>query len=393
MLSEKIVNIPLSGTMEISSKMIEMKARGIEVLDLCVGEPDLPTPEHIKAAAQKAINENRTKYTLNSGITELREAVCVKFKNEYNAQYNSDEVIITNGAKQAIYNTLQVIINPMDEVLLPLPYYVSYSEMIKLAGGIPKFIKTKRENSYKITLEELRANISENTKALILCNPNNPTGSVFSESELQKILDFALSQNIFVVSDEIYEKLVYGNTVFKSTAAFGPEFKNNLVVINGVSKSYSMTGWRIGYAVAKKEIISGMNKLQSHSTSNACTISQYAALEALTGPQEVVENQRKIFEERRDLIQKELNKIDSISYVEPLGAFYFFIDISQILKKSESISSSREFCINLLNESYIGTVPGSVFGMEGFLRISYAKSKEVLSEATRRMRESITVAV
>jgi len=393
MLSPKIENIALSGTMAIAAKTIEMKSKGIDILDLCVGEPDLPTPEHIKIAAQKAIDQNKTKYTLNSGIIELRSAVSNKFLKEYNARYDTDEIIISNGAKQAVYNSLQTIISDGDEVLLPLPYYVSYPHMVRLAGGIPKIIKTFTENSYKLTAEELSENISDRTKALILCNPNNPTGSVYSREELEKLVNVAVENNLMIIADEIYEKLIYDSVVFTSIATLGDKYRDHLIVINGVSKAYSMTGWRIGYAVSTKKIVAGMNKLQSHSTSNACTISQHAALAALTGPQDVVEEQRKLFEERKNMVHNALTEIDSINFIEPHGAFYFFVNIKEIMKKMYHINSSKEFCLMLLNVGRVATVPGNVFGMEGYIRISYAKSKEELSEAMARIKDTLMASV
>lgn len=389
MISTKIKNITLSGTIQIATKTFEMKSNGIDVLDMCAGEPDLPTPQHIKEAAIKAINNNHTKYTINSGLEELRNAVSGKFLREYGANYCTDEIIISTGAKQAVYNSLQAVVSEGDEVLIPLPYYVSYPHMVSLAGGIPKFVKTKTKNSYKLSVEELKESITEQTKAIILCNPNNPTGSVMTKNELLDIVSIAVENNLIVISDEIYEKLIYDTTEFTSVASLEEKFKDNLIIINGVSKAYAMTGWRIGYAVSSKNIVSGMNKLQSHSTSNACTISQYAAIAALTDVQDVVEVQRKIFEERRNLIHNALTEIESLDFIEPHGAFYFFIDIKKILNNSSLIKNSFEFCMKLLNEAHVATVPGSVFGMEGYFRISYSKSKEELSKAMRRIKEAV----
>lgn len=389
MVSPRIENIAFSGTMEIAAKSIEMEGEGIDVLNLCVGEPDLPTPEHIKVAAQRAIAENKTRYTINSGIKDLRESVCRKFLNEYDAKYESSEVIISTGAKQAVFNSLQSVISEGDEVLLPKPYFVSYPHMIRLAGGIPKVIDTKTENSYKLTSDELTSSITAKTSAIILCNPNNPSGSVYTREELFSIVDTAYNNNLMLISDEIYEKLIYDDAEFVSASSFGEKYKENLIIINGVSKAYAMTGWRIGYAVSTKEIISGMNKLQSHSTSNACTISQYAALEALNGPQDVVEEQRKIFEERRNLVHDAINGINCLSFIEPQGAFYFLVNIKEVINQSEDISTSKDFCLKLLDEGHVATVPGSVFGMEGYIRISYAKSKEELTEAMRRIKLAV----
>jgi len=393
MLSPKVEIIALSGTMEISAKTIEMKNSGIDVLDLCAGEPDLPTPSHIKLAAQKAINENKTKYTINSGLKELRVAVCNKFLKEYDVKYFPEEVIVSNGAKQALYNSLQTIISDGDEVLLSLPYFASYPHMIRLAGGIPKIINTQTKNDYKLIAEEFSNNITNRSKALILCNPNNPSGAVYSRYELESLINVAVANKLTIITDEIYEKLIYDSANFTSVATWGDKYRENLIIINGVSKAYSMTGWRIGYAVATEDKIAGMNKLQSHSTSNACTISQHAALAALTGPQDIVENYRKLFEERRNLVHNALTEIDAIKFIKPQGAFYFFINIEDAIKKYDHINTSKEFCLMLLNEGHVATVPGSVFGMEGYLRISYAKSKKELRKALARIKDTLTVFV
>ncbi len=386
MLSTKLEKISFSGTMGIAAKIIELKLKGISVIDLCVGEPDLPTPDYIKQAAIEAIDSDKTKYTLNAGIKELRTAIAQKYFMEYSANYSPEEIIVSTGAKQAIYNALQVLINYYDEVLIPIPYYVSYPHMVRLAGGIPKFVSTKRENNFNLTSNEFTSNISENTKSIILCNPNNPTGSILSGNELKNILKISAKNKIIVICDEIYEKLIYGNSKFTSIASFSEEFKNNIIIINGVSKAYSMTGWRIGYALAPSNIISGMSKLQSHSTSNACTISQYASLAALLGSQASVEEQRLIFEERKAYINNKLREIDIIDFIEPAGTFYFFINIEKIISDYPTISNSREFCLKLLNEAKIAAVPGIEFGLEGYIRISYAKSMEELIEAMKRLK-------
>jgi len=386
MLSTKLENISFSGTMEIAAKTIELKSKGINVIDLCVGEPDLPTPSYIKQAAIEAINTDKTKYTLNTGIKELRTAIAQKYLKEYHANYSPEEIIVSTGAKQAIYNALQTIINSNDEVLIPVPYYVSYPHMVKLAGGVPKFVITKKENNFILTHDEFISNIDEKTRSIILCNPNNPTGVIYSADELKNILDISVKNNLMVICDEIYEKLIYGNSKFTSISSFGKEYKNKLIIISGVSKTYSMTGWRIGYALAPKNIVSGMSKLQSHSTSNACTISQYASLTALLGSQSSVEEQRLIFEERKNYINDKLQEIDIIDFVEPAGAFYFFINIERIIQNNPAITNSKEFCLNLLDEEKVASVPGIEFGLEGYIRISYAKSMEELIEAMKRFK-------
>lgn len=389
MLSKRLENIAFSQTMNIAAKIIEMQNNGIIVYNLCVGEPDLPTPENIKLAGKKAIEENKTRYTVNSGIKELKQALRNKYLGEYNAEYSLDEIIISNGAKQAVYNALQTIISDGEEVILPIPYYVSYPDMIHLAGGITKLAVTKIENSFKLTPEEFQNNITDKTKAIIICNPNNPSGAVYSKTEIEDLLKIAAENNIIFISDEIYENLIYDSFDFSSAADFGGKYKKNLILISGVSKSYSMTGWRIGYTLSTKEIIGGMNRIQSHSTSHPSSISQHAAVEAINGNQESVEDQRKIFEKRKNLVKDALNKIKLIDYVDPKGAFYFFVNIEKVIEKSSIINNSTEFCDKLLDEGHVAAVAGSVFGMEGYIRITYAKSVEELNEALKRLKEAV----
>ena len=390
MISKRVNDIAFSGTMNIAGKTIEMLSKGIDVINLCVGEPDLPTPEHIKQAGIDAINSNKTKYTLNTGIKELREAISQKFKSEYNAEYSIDEIIVSNGAKQSCYNAIQTIVGEGDEVLIPKPYYVSYPHMVKLAGGIPVFVETKKKNSFNPISDEIITNISKRTKLLILCNPSNPTGAVLNRDELKSLVQTAVDKNLMILCDEIYEKLIYDSFPFTGVAKLGKAFKENLIIVNGVSKTHSMTGWRIGYALSTRKIVQGMSKIQSHSTSAASSISQYAALAALSGSQNSVEEQRKIFEERKIFIENQLSEIEDLSYIKPKGAFYFFIDIKEVLEKSSTIKNSTDFCNELLDKGKVATVPGIVFGVEGFIRISYAKSMEDLKIAMVRIKEFIS---
>ncbi|PID57910.1 MAG: aspartate aminotransferase [Ignavibacteriae bacterium] len=389
MLSQKIENIEFSGTLEISAKTIEMKQQGINVIDLCAGESDLPTPSNIKKAGINAIINNKTKYTTASGITELKTAIARKYFEEYKADYSLKEIIISNGAKQAVFNAVQTIISDGDEVITPLPFYVSYPQMVKLAGGEIKFIETKKNNSFKLTSAELQENINSKTKALILCNPNNPSGVLYSQQELLKILEIVLSKNIFLIADEIYEKLIYNNQPFYSVASAGNKFKDNLIIINGVSKTYAMTGWRIGYTLAPETIIKGMNKLQGHSTGNACTISQHAALAALKGKQNFVNEQKRIFEKRKIFVENRLSQIKDLDFIKPKGAFYFFIDLEKVINNSEQVSNCRDFCKKFLEDKKVATVPGNVFGVENFLRITYTKPIDILDEALKRLEDFI----
>jgi aspartate aminotransferase len=376
MISKRVNEIAFSGTMNIAGKTIEMQSKGIDVINLCVGEPDLNSPDHIKKAGINAINTNKTKYSLNTGIRELRDAISNKFKTEYGADYSSDEIIVSNGAKQSCYNAIQTVIGEGDEVLIPKPYYVSYPHMVKLAGGTPVFVTTKKENNFNPTPREINENISKKSKLLILCNPSNPTGAVLNREELKSLVETAVNNQLMILCDEIYEKLIYDSFPFTSITELGRDFKENLIIVNGVSKTYSMTGWRIGYALSTKTIVQGMSKVQSHSTSGASSISQYAALAAISGPQLFIENQ--------------LSQIDFLSYIKPKGAFYFFIDIRKILERSSAIKNSIDFCNSLLEKGKVAAVPGIVFGVEGFIRISYARAMEDLEIAMARIKEFIS---
>jgi len=391
-LSTRANNISVSPTMKISGMAKIMKAEGKNVINLSVGEPDFNTPQNIKDAAVKAINENKTRYTINAGIPELRKAISSKLKKDNNVEFNIDEIIVSNGAKQSLYNTFQVIANPNDEVLIPVPYWVSYPQMVKLAGAKPVFLSTDESTGFKITVEQLNKAINEKTKAIILCNPSNPTGAAYSKTELLKIAEFLFDKNIYVVSDEIYEKLTYGEYQFNSFVSLIPEMRDRIITINGVSKAYAMTGWRIGFAAAPKDIVQAMNKIQSHSTSNANSVAQYAALEAFSGNQDSVNSMKIEFEKRRNYLFSELESIEGISCYKPQGAFYLFPNISALLRnicEDRGIKDSYDFAMDLLKNAEVATVPGSSFGAEGYLRLSYATSMDNLKEAIIRIRNYI----
>jgi len=392
MISNRVQLVEASPTMKVSAKAIEMKEKGIAVVNLSVGEPDFPTPQNIKNAAIKALENNFTKYTINAGLTQLRLAISEKLRRENNLNYRIDEIIVTNGAKQALFNAILSIINPGDEVIIPSPYWVSYPNMVKLAGGKPVILPTDDKTNFKITAEMLEEKISSGVKALILCNPSNPTGAAYSYDELKKISEVVLKHEFIVIADEIYEKLIYGNYRFFSFASLDKELKKRTILVNGVSKAYAMTGWRLGYAAAPAEIIGAMNKIQSHSTSNASSISQYAALEALTGNQKAVEEMRVEFEKRRDFLFEKLNGINGINCVLPEGAFYLFPNVQGLLGttfKGKEINTSMDLSLYLLEEAKVAVVPGSAFGAEGYLRISYATSLENLKEAVTRIKAAV----
>ncbi len=386
-ISKRAQNITPSATMRISALAKEMNRRGERVVSLSMGEPDFPTPENVKSAGIKAIENNKTKYTVNAGIPELREAISAKLKRDNNLDFSPDEIIVSNGAKHSLYNALLSIIDDGDEVLIPAPYWVSYPHMVNLAQGKPVIIGSREENGFKISVEDLRKTVTEKTTAIIFCNPSNPTGAAYSKEEIEKLAEFFVENDIIVIADEIYEKLVFGGFEFISIASLNEEIKSRTIAINGVSKAYSMTGWRIGYAAGPKEVISAMSRIQSHSTSNASSVSQFAALEALTGPQDDVEKMRVEFEKRRNYLQNELNGINGINCNLPEGAFYLFPNVSAYF--NDDIKDSTEFATYLLEKGKVATVPGAAFGMEGFIRISYAASMEELEEAVKRIRETL----
>lgn len=391
-VSSRINKVSASQTMKISAKAIELRSEGKDVINLSVGEPDFTTPANIKKAAIDAINRGETKYTVNAGIKELRQAISDKLKRENNLNYALDEIIVSNGAKHSLYNAIQVIIDEGDEVIIPAPYWVSYPNMVSLAGGKAVVINTTEETGFRITPDQLEKAISPKTKALILCNPSNPTGAAYPVEELEKLLEVIRKYDFYVISDEIYEKLVYDEFAFKSFPAIAPELRERIILVNGVSKAYAMTGWRIGFTAAPKEIIAGINKIQSHSTSNASSISQYAALEALTGPQDALKEMKKYFEERRNFFYTAIGNIDGFICPKPEGAFYLFPNVKDVFGKSNGdrkINDSFDLAMYLIDEALVATVPGSAFGAEGYLRLSYALSLESLKEAAARIKDAI----
>ena len=391
-LSKKVSTMEFSGTMQISGKAKELKAQGINVIDLSVGEPDFPTPQRIKDAGIKAMADGHTGYTMAAGIIPLREAVGKWIKDFSGVEYATNEIIVSNGAKHSLYNTLQTIIEVGEEVIIPAPYWVTYPALVKIADGVPVYIETTSESDFKITPEQLKAAITDKTRALILCNPSNPTGSVYSKSELEEIGKIVLENDLYVISDEIYSRLVYDDFDYVSFPSLSPELKKKTILIEGVSKSYSMTGWRIGFTAADKELISGMGKLQSQMTSNPSSISQYAAMEAVAGPQDDVEEMRATFAKRREYLFKALNEIDGVKAESAKGAFYLFPDFSSFFGKSykeTKIEGSMDLAMYLIAEAQVATVPGSVFGAEGFMRIAYATSTENLKEGISRIKEAV----
>ena len=365
-----------------------MKAEGIDVIGFGAGEPDFNTPKNIQDAAINAIQEGKTRYTAASGIIELKEAIIDKFKKDNNLSYKTSQIIVSTGAKQCLANIFEAILNPGDEVLIGSPYWVSYPELVQLSDGKPVFVETKEENSFKLTVEALNKAVTKNTKALIINSPNNPTGATYSKEELEKIADFAQKNDIIIISDEIYEKLLYGEEGHISIASLSEDAYNRTIVINGVSKAYAMTGWRIGYAAASEKIISLMSNIQSHTTSNPCSISQYAAVEALTGDQSEVEKMKIEFKKRRDFMVDKINSINNLSCVKPEGAFYVMMNISKLLNKKvngETIKDSLEFSRLLLEDEKVAVIPGIAFGVDDYVRLSYATSLKNIEEGLKRI--------
>lgn len=392
MLSDRVQRIGFSSTLRIAAKAAQMKKEGIDVVDFSVGEPDFPTPSNIKDAAKRALDKDLTKYPPNDGVLDLRQAICKKFKDEYGAEYKPDQVIVSTGAKQCLYNCAAALFNKGDEVLIPEPYWVSYPQMVNLAKGIPVFVPTREENGFRVTTQDIARHLSSSTRAIILNNPSNPTGSAYPAAELQKILDLCVAEGIFVISDEIYEKLAYDGFNFTSTASFGDKVRKNSVIINGFSKAYAMTGWRLGYAVGPKELIEGMSKIQSHQTSGANSIAQWAGVEALLGPQHEISRMRGEFERRRNFCLYRLAQIPHCSCYKPEGAFYLYPNLSWYYDKSfdgVEIRNSAGLAYYLLKQARVALVPGESFGTDDFIRISYATSMKNLEIGMERITEAL----
>lgn len=390
-LSEKYRSVSPSSTLAIDSKYKEMKKSGLDVVGFGAGEPDFDTPRHIKDAAIKAINDGFTKYTPASGTLDLKKAICDKFKRENGLDYTVKNIVVSNGAKHSLLNALGAIVNPGDEVLFSSPYWVSYKEMVKISDGVPVVIDTREEDNFKFTAEELEAAITDRTKALILNTPSNPTGMVYSESELAAIAEVVKKHDLFVISDEIYEHLIYDMERPRSIATIDG-MKDRTIVVNGVSKTFAMTGWRIGYTAANEEITSLMANVQSHYTSNPNSIAQVAALAALTGPMDSVIEMKKAFNERRLYMVERMNKIPGVSCIKPEGAFYVMMNISALKGKKidgKTIETSDDFAGAFLEKELVAVVPCSGFGNDNFVRWSYATSMDNIKKGLDRLEKFI----
>jgi aspartate aminotransferase len=389
--AKKMAVLEESPTLAITAKANELRASGRDVIGFGAGEPDFDTPENIKKAAIRAIEAGKTKYTPVGGIKELKEAIALKFREDNRLEYSADEIIVSSGGKHSLYNLFQALLDPGDEVVIPAPYWVSYPPMVTLAGGVAKVVPTDETTLFKLTPGSLEANITKRTRAVIINSPSNPTGSAYTEAELGAIADVALHNKLTVVTDEIYERLVYDGFKSTSIASLSEEMKQTTVVFNGVSKTYAMTGGRIGYAAGPAEIIKAMTKIQSQSTSNPASISQWAALEALTGPQEFVEKMIKEFSKRRKTMVSALNSINGVSSTMPAGAFYAFANISGLLGKNANnkrIKGSVDLAAYLIDNADVAVVPGAAFGDDNHIRLSYATSTENIAKGLERIAEA-----
>jgi aspartate aminotransferase len=391
-ISRIIQALEPSATMAMAAKAKQLKAAGRKIYDLSLGEPDFTTPEHICQAALSAMQAGHTHYTVASGIPELKKAVVDQYKSIHGLEYAPNQVVIANGAKHAIHNVFTVLLDPGDEVIIPAPYWVSYAELVKLTGAAPVIVETSQENNFKLTPEALLKSLSKKTKVLLLCSPSNPTGSMYSAAELGELADVAVEKDLIVVSDEIYERLVYGDHKFASFATLRPGLQERTVLINGVSKTYAMTGWRIGWSISPLNVAKAIADLQSQETSNPCSISQYAALAAITGPQDCVAAMLAEFAQRREFVRKRIAAIPGISCAEIAGAFYAFINISAHLGRNYHdvrIDNSSQWCLELLDKKGVATVMGSAFGTEGYARLSFATSIENLQAALDLIEEFV----
>ncbi len=392
-LANNLNNIKPSPTIAVSMKAAELKAQGKDIISLSMGEPDFDTPDNIKQAAISAIQKGDTKYTAVDGTAALKKAIIAKFKRENNLEYQASEIIVSTGAKQVIYNALVATLNSDDEVLIQAPYWVSYPDMVLLAGGKPVIVESDAANNFKMTPENLAAKITKNTKWLILNSPSNPTGACYSADNLKALAQVLLQHpQIHILSDDIYEHLVFDGLKFSTIAEIEPQLKDRTLIVNGVSKSYAMTGWRIGYGAGNQALIKAMAMIQSQSTSSTTSIGQAAAVEALNGVQDYIHNGKKIFQKRRDMVVAMLNDIDGVKCNIPNGAFYVFASCSGFYGKKtpsgQKIENDNDFAAYLLEEALVAVVPGVAFGTAGFFRISYAASEDFLKNAMQRIHEA-----
>lgn len=387
-LASRVTTLTPSTTLAITAKAKEMRDSGIDVIGLGAGEPDYNTPENILEAAITSMKEGKTKYTPSGGLVELKDAIIDKLKRDQQLTYQRDEIMVAVGAKHALYTLFQVILNDDDEVIIPSPYWVSYPEQVKLAGGVPVYIEGTTKTDFKVTAAQIEAAVTERTKAVIINSPGNPTGMIYTKAELEEIIHVCQKKDILIVSDEIYEKLIYDSKEHVSPAQLSDDAKARTLIMNGVSKSHAMTGWRIGYVAGDRTIIKAMTNLASHSTSNPTTTAQYAAIEAYNGPQDTVEVMRKDFESRLDQVYPQLAAIPGFHVLKPKGAFYLLPDVSEAMEKT-GYATVDEFAAALLTEAQVAVIPGSGFGAPHTIRLSYATSIELIEEAIRRIHQFV----
>ncbi|MBN2041055.1 MAG: pyridoxal phosphate-dependent aminotransferase [Spirochaetes bacterium] len=396
--SERILKVKPSPTLAITALANSLKAKGVDVIGFGSGEPDFDTPDFIKDAAVRALNAGKTKYTPAGGIVELKEAIAKKFKKDNNLSYETSNVTVNCGGKHSFYNLMQIFLNDGDEVIIPAPYWVSYPSIVLLAGGNPVILNSREENNFKVTPDEIKAVISNKTKAIVINSPSNPTGSMYNKKELKAIADVLAEYDIAIISDDIYESLIYDNNTFTNIANISDEIKNKTIVLNGVSKTYSMTGWRIGYMAASQDIIKKVEIIQSQSTSNPTSIAQWAALEALSGDQSIIQKMLEVFDRRRKIIIDGLNAIEGITCNKPDGAFYAFPNITGVLKhkgwdsvkaKYQDVNNSSALCSYLIQEAGVAAVPGVEFGSDSHLRLSFATSDENIIKGVDRIKSAV----
>lgn len=381
-LSPAVRSLKPSATIAAAAKAKELKSSGVNVFEFTLGEPDFPTPAHICQAAREAMDAGHTHYTPATGIPELKKAICAAYQRDYGLQYDPAQVVVTNGAKHAIHNVLASLCGPGDEVIIPTPYWVSYSALVELAGATPVLVPTTQESGFCLSPEQFEGAITDRTRLMMLNNPCNPTGSAYPVEVLEGLAEVAVRRNVPVLSDEIYEKLIYSGSEFRSFATFGKEVQALTIIVSGVSKAYAMTGWRIGWSLAPLALTKGMSNLQSQQTSNPCSISQYAAVAALNGPQECIAEMLQEFARRRDYVIGRLRAMPDLSFAEPGGAFYAFFDVSKYFGRTlpggRNASNATDFCTALLEEAHVATVSGDDFGAPGYVRLSFATSMDVL---------------
>lgn len=390
-ISKKAQSIPASMTLEITAKVNKLKSEGKSIIGFTAGEPNFNTPKYIIDSAKEALDKGITKYTPVAGMPELKKAICEKFKNDNGLIYEPSQIIVSDGAKSSLFHAVYALVDDGDEVIIPAPFWFTYEEQVKICGGIPVIVNTKAENGYKITANELENAITDKTVCIMLNSPSNPTGALYSQEELIAISKVVEKHNLVVISDEIYEKLIYDGAKHVSIASISPYMKENTVVVNGVSKTYAMTGWRIGYLAAPKEIASAINRVQGHTTSNACSFAQYASVTALSGGEDVVEEMRQAFDERRKYMISRLDNM-GLGYVKPQGAFYLFVDISKFIGKTYNgsvIKGSMDFA-SMLTENGVAAIPGLPFHADNFMRFSYAVAMDDIKEGFDRLEKFIS---